>query len=137
MEGNIILTMYKSERKNAKGTMKTLYIPVGSSRDIDHLISIIDWAVNVAKTEYNGRLIATVSIDFIAPNTEYKDANGKMYNDPTHVYAYYPRARFYSIESFIGCIYCHYLTMKPGSKLHKKTVFENPSIKYIINKYYS
>lgn len=138
MEGTLIFYVYKSMRKNAKCIMIDKYIRenVEKGTAAEKITEITQEIISVMGKMGNNQLVLRPVVTFTAPNTSYINANKNNYNDPTPITIYGEKSQWHSIEQVVGLVYCYYMAVNPLCKLHKKELFENPSIKYIIKKYY-
>lgn len=138
MEGTLTFFVYKSKRKNAKNEMikKYIYDNVEKDRAAEKIVEIMQEIISALEKIGTSQFVLHPIACFTAPNTYYIDANKNNYTDPTPVTIRGEKRRWYSIEQVINLIYQYYMIINPLCKLHKKELFENPSIKYTIKKYY-
>lgn len=137
------ILLYKSSRKNAKCT---------DFININHLISYErDFRVNDERIlQQLAGTVETIVYNSLAFNkhlefkcfmrtfkaASYLNANNEIYHTVEYINVVGARNKYYTIEQFINEVFDIYALIYPYNELSRKTVFNNPSIKYFINMYY-
>lgn len=138
MIGTISFFVYKSMRKNSKCDYKSFYIQ--NNTDAEKAVyTIVGMADSVIHAMYNldsNALIISGTISFTAPNTGYVNADKNFYNEPKNIMVFGNKIEYHSIEQIINTLYNWYMLINPYCSLSLKTLYNNPSIKYIINNFY-
>ena len=138
---NILL--YKSSRKNAKRT---------DLININHLINHEkDRRVNDERIlQQLAGTVETIVYESLAFNkylefkcfmhtfkaVSYLNANNEIYHTVEDINVDRARNKYNSIEQVINEVFNIYALIYPYNEISRKTVFDNPSIKYFINMYY-
>lgn len=138
MTGIISIFVYKSMRKNSRNDYIQFYIRDNTDPDVAAGI-ITHMASCVTAIIYNlgsVRPIMSAIVSFTAPNTGYVDVDKNFFNKPENIRLYNDKHEYFSIEQLIYNLYNYYMTINPYCTLSTKTLFDKPSIKYTINKFY-
>ena len=142
---SITMFLFKSNRKNSKCSEPVnvyhLIKTEGNDKKIsdDRIISQFIGTIEdiIYKSKYfnnNLELSAYVSIE---KNSSYINANNDIYNTTEQMRYNWQRVQFSSIEQCVNFIYSLYCLIYPYNKLNlRNTIYNNPSIKYLINEYY-
>ena len=138
--GDIILMIYKSERKNSKGDMISIHDLITSSgenlTDERILHQIVDaLATIVAQSKkYNSVLILSANVWTI--RKQKKQAINGICEFFDAVHYHFDRRKFYSIEQVINYLWTLVMLMYPYCTLSEETIHLDSSIRYFISKYY-
>lgn len=140
----ITIFAYKSSRKNAKSS-KPIRIneligkeeKISDEAILDQMIGTIEKITrySIDNTEHRHlELSASCSIE---KKSNYKRYVGDIegYDTTEKIIYYFNRNRIYSINNTINFIYFLYCMVYPYNKLHKSTLYDNPSIRYYMNLY--
>lgn len=139
------IIMYKSSRKNAKcsdiisinhliNNKTDRKIP--DDRILEQFINIVEKVVYTA-AGFNNHIELTVNLDS-AKNSQYKNVNGETYKTWESNYYTWYRVKCSSVESCINFLYKVFYLIYPYNELNlENTIYNNPSIKYLIKKYYN
>lgn len=131
--------MYKSARKNSRW----IHIPVyhliskeneyiSDERIIDQFIGVIEKMAAYARKHNHIDFDASINFD---KNTQYINANNSIYRDTERIYISIPRVECSSIETCINRLYSVFALIYPYNTLNLRELHNNPSIRYIINKF--
>jgi hypothetical protein len=86
--------------------------------------------------KFGGHLELSVYMDY-GKNSSYINANKENYNTWEDIRLSWQRVKFSSIEQCINFLYSIYCLIYPYNEINlKNTIYNNPSVKYYINKYY-
>lgn len=137
------ILLYKSSRKNAKCT---------DFISINHLISherdsrvnderILQQLAGTVETIVYNSLAFNKHLEFKCfmhtfKAVSYLNANNEIYHTVEDINVVGARDKYNSIEQVINEVFNIYALIYPYNKISRKTVFNNPSIKYFINIYY-
>lgn len=137
------LILYKSRRKNARCSdiISINHLisheenkRITDERILDQFIGTLEKVVYTA-LEYHQHLEFTVRMDY-GKNTTYAAVSGQYSNWESLRY-YWERVQFSSIEQAINFLYSVYSLVYPYNELNlENTVYNNASVKYLINKFY-
>lgn len=138
--GDIVLMIYKSERKNSKGEMISIHelITHGENLTDDRILSQIANALDaiVAQSKkYNNILILSAKVWTI--RKQKKQAIMGTYEFTDAVPYLFDRKQFYSIEQVINYLWTLVMIMYPYCTLSEESIHLDASIRYFINKYYN
>lgn len=133
--------VYKSMRKNAKciDMVHCLHLigkngQISDDRILSYFCSKLDEIVCRCKRT-NGIYISWYE-GYCKP-THYINANNDYYEHNYMFRVHHNKEQYYSIEQFINEMYRLFMDIYPYSKIDIKTIYENPSIKFIIHAYYT
>ena len=133
------LLLYKNNRKNSK-TSDIISInelisekPLSDERILDQFINTVEKCIYYCKQVDHIEL--SYHINFIKQG-EFINASSKVNECYERLYIGRTRTQLYSIEQLINAIFTIYYIIYPYNKLSLKMIYENSSIKYIINNYY-
>ena len=133
---------YKSSRKNALSSdiIKVNHligkdIKISDDNIINQFVGTLDKVISQS-IRFNGFLELTAYVD-ISKNALRTNPNSYVYCDIDNVRYSFQRQRFYSIEQTINFLLSLYFLIYPYNEISTKTIYDNPSIKYLINKYYN
>lgn len=136
----INIMQYKSSRINAKAEpIHAIHLisddKLTDNRILSQLTNTIESLVyNSIKFNYHIELSTYITIN---KRSNYNNINNQIYHVIEQLpLLNIPRKRFYSIESAINFIYTLYCLIYPYNTLNIKTIYNDSSIKYFINKYY-
>ena len=138
--GDIILIIYKSERKNSKGeriSIHDLITKDGENLTDDRILSQVVNALDaiVAQSKkYNSVLILSANVWTIRKQKKQSITGTYEFYDaiPYH----FDRRKFYSIEQVINYLWTLVMLMYPYCTLSEETIHNDCSIRYFVNKYY-
>lgn len=141
MNNNASILMYKSSRKNSKASdsISINYLInksgiISDGRVLQQFINTIDEVCHYSKL--NKKHLELNCSAMIEKNLQFLNANNEQHQTKERIFYNFTRQKFYSFEKCINFIYSIYLMIYPCNKLHLKDIYNNPSVKYIINKYY-
>lgn len=135
---------FKSDRKNAtvisEITLRHLITHndngcLNESTIENYFVGII--AQLVYDIKYHACTINITTLTTINHMTSYWNCNSELYNHYHDIHINECRKHFFSIEQLINHIYNILLLVYPYTRLDIKTIYNNSSIKYYINLYYS
>lgn len=138
MTGNISFFVYKSMRKNSKCDYKSFYIRDNADAE-KAVYTIVGMADSVIHAMYNldsNTPIMSATISFSAPNTGYVNVDKNFNNEPKNIMVFENKIEYHSIEQVINTLYNWYMVINPYCSLSLKTLYDSPSIKYIIDNFY-
>jgi hypothetical protein len=137
--------MYKSNRKNAKisDVISVNHLitnkdngKINDDRILQQFINTIEKVVYYT-LDFNKHIEISCNLDYYKQE-QYKNANNEIYAGFENNYMHFDRKTFYSIEQCINYIYSIYCFIYPYNTLSlSNTIYNNPSIKHLINKYYN
>lgn len=138
------ILLYKSSRKNAKCT---------DFINIDHLINhekdrrvnderILQQLAGTVETIVYNSLAFDKHLEFKCvvhtfKAASYLNANNEIYHTVEYITVDRARNKYNSIEQAINEVFDIYALIYPYNEISRKTVFNDPSIKYFINMYYN
>ena len=138
--GDIILMIYKSERKNSKVEMISIHDLITSGgesltddRILSQIVNALDAIVAQSK-KYNSVLILSANVWTI--RKQKKQAITGTYEFFDAVHYHFDRRKFYSIEQVINYLWTLVMLMYPYCTLSEETIHLDSSIRYFISKYY-
>ena len=136
--------LYKSNRKNAKCT---------DFININHLINhekdrrvnderILQQLAGTVETIVYNSLAFNKHLEFKCfmhtfKAVSYRNANNEIYHTVEDINVDRARNKYSSIKQVINEVFDIYALIYPYNEISRKTVFDNPSIKYFINMYYN
>ena len=142
---SITMFLFKSNRKNSKCSepVNVYHLiktegndkKISDDRIISQFIGTIEDIIHKSKYFNNNlELSAYVSIE---KNSSYINANNDIYNTTEQMRYNWQRVQFSSIEQCVNFIYSLYCLIYPYNKLNlRNTIYNNLSIKHLINEYY-
>ena len=134
------VTCFKSHIKRAKCEIFNLYhfdpIPFTKSyKEIDKITSVIEKIITQYKKWDSRELNVAMYVSFKRQET-YHNADGNLHTDNTNIYKHYDRNNYSSIEALIRDIFNIMKIADPTIMLSEREVFNNSSIKSLINQWY-
>lgn len=140
----VSIYLYKSSRKNAVCSdsicVNHLITHDNNKRVSDNRI-LMQFAGTLEKIVYtaagfNNHLEVSAYMD-IGKNTQYINADKRVYVTTEPLRYYWHRVKFSSIEQAVNFLYGIYCLIYPYNTLNlENTVYQDSSIKYLINLYY-
>lgn len=136
--------LYKSSRKNAKSNdgisinhliNKSIDRKVDDDRILNQFLGVIEKIV-YDSIKFNKHLEITFYAD-IFKQTQYINANNDLYKGVEDTQVYEVRHKLSSIEHCINRVYDLFGLIYPYNHLNRQEIFNNASIKYMINLYYN
>lgn len=137
--------MYKSTRKNSKCsdiiTIRHLISHDHVHGYIDEntitgqIINAVDNCIYAMKLLNTREIIITCYLT-IGHETVYTNANSELYHHISDIHIDTYRKQYYSVEQLINFLYERFMLIYPYSKLDIKDLYNEPSIKAAINRYY-
>ena len=136
------VTIYASKRKNARilATVDIRHLipahgndTISDDRILDYFISVLDSVVYKLPKNRDINTRYWISYGHI---TEYKNVYGDMFEHVTMLKTMSQRDYYSSLEMFINHLYRLFLVIYPYTKLDIQTIYNNPSINYMIRDYY-
>lgn len=134
---------FKSSRKNSKcsDTINILHLinnnddgKISDERILQQFINTLEKIVYYS-LQNNKHLELSVYVN-VNKNACFINANNKIYHDVENNRYNFQRVKFSSIESCINFLFSIYDLIYTYNEISKKTLYNNSSIKYLINKYY-
>lgn len=137
MFNSINLYICKSTRKNAKIEIVDCkqFFKINNEKAIDKIVNTVEKIIFMQK-KLNAKDIIIYGSLSKQIETNFINANNQEYNTSDIRGLRLPLQMFCSIESLINFLYDCVMILNPNLTLHVKTLFDNPSIKYVINNYY-
>ena len=138
-----ILFVYKSMRKNAKCELISINHLISKNADKkisdesikNQFIEVLEKVLYIS-AQYNYSLVLKSFVD-IFKDTEFLNANKDIALSTEYNFYRLEKQKFASFEQSINFIYSVFCLVYPYNKLDLKELYNSPSIKYFINKYYS
>lgn len=127
--------MYKSTRKNSE-TSDIIKALNAYNTDNDILYQLIGTIENVLFYVKKYKHIEVSSYVSINKESSFINANNNNYTENQVITYKFNRQVLYSCEQLINYIYSMYCLLYPENKLSYNTIYDNSSIKNIINNYY-
>lgn len=127
--------MYKSTRKNAE-ISDIIKIINAYNTDNDILYQLIGTLEKVLFYVKKYKHIEVSSYVSINKESSFINANNNNYTENQVITYKFNRQVLYSCEQLINYIYSMYCLLYPDNKLSYNTIYDNSSIKNIINNYY-
>lgn len=138
MNGDIIITVYKSTRKNSK--TETIIWPLTYDHSTEKGVNLIcDVVENIIATTQKLRsksLIVSSSIIATLENTMYINANKQPHSNHEIVHFFGNQQQFYSIEQVFDLIYCLYCFLTPDTELSRYNLCNDTRYKAIVHNWY-
>ena len=137
------ILLYKSSRKNAKCTdfIKINHLishekdrRVNDERILQQLAGTVE-AIVYNSLAFNKHLEFKCFMHAFKA-VSYKNANNEIYHTVEDINVDRARNKYSSIEQVINEVFNIYALIYPYNEISRKTVFDDPSIKYFINQYY-
>lgn len=127
--------MYKSTRKNAEisDIIKVLNVYNTDNDILYQLIGTLEKVLFYVKKYKHIEISSFVSIN---KESSFINANNDNYTENQVITYKFNRQVLYSCEDLINYIYSMYCMLYPENKLSYNTIYDNSSIKNIINNYY-
>ena len=137
------ILLYKSSRKNAKCTdFINIHHLINHEKDrrVDDEI-ILQQLVGTVEAIVYESLAFDKHLEFKCfmhtfKSVSYLNANNEIYHTVEDINVDRARNKYNSIEQVINEVFNIYALIYPYNEISRKTVFNNPSIKYFINMYY-
>ena len=128
--------MYKSTRKNAEisDLIKVLNVYNTDNDILYQLIGTLEKVLFYVKKYKHIEVSCLVSIN---KESSFINANNNKYTENQVITYRFDRRVLYSCENLINYIYSMYCLLYPDNKLSYNTIYDNSSIKNIINNYYN
>jgi hypothetical protein len=128
--------MYKSKRKNAEisDIIKVLNVYNTDNDILYQLIGTLKKVLFYVKKYKHIEISSLVSID---KESCFINANNNNYTESQVITYRFDRKVLCSCEQLINYIYSMYCMLYPDNKLSYNTLYDNASIKNIINNYYN
>ena len=132
---------FKSSRKNSKcSDIINIIHPITKNDKIPDENIIYHFINTLEKIVYyslqNNRHLELSTYVNINKNACFINANNNIYHDVENNRYNFQRVKFSSIESCINFLFSVYNLIYPYNKISVKTLYNNSSIKYLINEYY-
>lgn len=136
----ISVTCFKSHIQRAKCVQYNLYhydiVPVEErEKDIEKIVSLLSKIIGIYSKWKSNELNVALHITLNRKEV-YKDANNQLYERNIPIYSHFDRHTYSSFEGLIRVIINGMKIADPTIVLSEKEVFSNPSIKYLINRWY-
>lgn len=132
--------IYKSMRKNSKclSLISCFHLiskepQVNDDAILSYFISKLDSMVTHFKKADS--ICVSWNETYCKP-TQYLNTNNEYYDRNYKFFVHSDKKHYYSIEEFINELYRLFMDIYPYSKLDINTIYNNPSIKYIVKNYY-
>lgn len=131
---------HKSHIKNAKCAQYNFYhfnpiSPEQKNKEIAKITSFLASVIAQYKKWNSTELNVSFNIR-LTRQEEYINANGELHQKDCDIYVNRPRYTYHSIEAFIKEVLNVMKIADPTILISQKELFENPSIKYLINRWY-